>query len=489
MIIFGAVNLLQDQPYMVKGDPVVYPLGFSFLIIPFLVIFGISVSSAGYVCALMGVLTVALLYVCVKELVDEKAAIFASLFLVFSKHWEMSIVVMSDVPALFFMLLSIYAIIKYVKAEKALYFYLFFIAASYAILIRYSSGIVLIIAGLYVLFSRKWYYLKKKELWLGFIVFLIILTPQFIYNQAHFGSWHKTAYSPSLESFFSAGDQVKTGFGLRYLFKPQSLAVKFDYVKQLVLGFGTPVFPFFLLGIWVWIKRRKFDKFALIIPWIIVPYSILFLYYYYDLRYTNIVLLALLIVAGAGFSALYESSLVKKKFIFKVALILLIGLLIVPAAWIRYEKIQQVKSQLKNRNVMLDWLGKNTEKEDVVLSAWRWPDEYYSKRRLIYIPLPHYKLEKILETPSSVYYAVESPIRSEEIKKYNKETLRWLEETYGLTQVIAFEASIEYSYFTRILHDILRHTGLYSAKRQRRWAETKDSWKIFKVQNKSITKK
>ncbi len=215
----------------------------------------------------------------------------------------------------------------------------------------------------------------------------------------------------------------------------------------------------------------------------------LFLYYYYDLRYTNIVLLALLIVSGAGFSALFESSLVKKKFIFKIALILIISLLIVPTAWIRYEKIQQVESQLKNRNVMLDWLGKNTEKEDVVLSAWRWPDEYYSQRRLIYIPLPHDELEKILETPHSVYYAVQSPIRSEEMKKYNKETLRWLEETYGLVKVIAFETSREYSYFTRILHDILRHTGLYSAKRQRRWAETKDSWNIFEVQNKSITKK
>lgn len=160
----------------------------------------------------------------------------------------------------------------------------------------------------------------------------------------------------------------------------------------------------------------------------------------------------------------------------------MIGLLIVPVAWIRYEKIQQVGSQLKNRNDMLVWLGKNTHAEDVVLSAWRWPDEYYSQRRLIYVPLPLDRLEKILETTHSVYFAVQSPIRSEETKKFNTETLQWMKENYGLEKVITFEASREYSYFTKALHDVLRNTGLYSPKRQRRWSETKDRWDIFEVQ-------
>jgi hypothetical protein len=230
------------------------------------------------------------------------------------------------------------------------------------------------------------------------------------------------------------------------------------------------------------LRRRKFDKFALIVPWIIVPYGLLFFYYYYDLRYTNIVLLALLTTAGAGFSAFYESSFIKKKKMFKAALILLIGLMVIPTAWIRYEKIQQVESQLRNRNEMLTWLGKNTEAEDVILSAWRWPDEYYSRRRLSYVPLPQNRLEKLLETRHDAYYAVQSPIRSEAIKRYNAETLQWLEENYGLIKVISFEATQEYTYFIDALHNILRNTGLYSSKRQRRWEETKDRWDIYKIQ-------
>jgi len=190
LYFFGAKSILQNHAYLVDGNPSLYPMGYSLLIVPFIYFFGINAQSAMYPCAFLGAFTVVLLYGFVKDLVDTRAALFASLFLIFvTTHLSLSTTIMSDVPALFFILLGIVAAVKYANTERTVFIYLFYFAAGFACLIRYTSGMLFFIVGLYILLSNKihlLHLLKRKEVWIGSLLFLVILSPQLIYNPHSF---------------------------------------------------------------------------------------------------------------------------------------------------------------------------------------------------------------------------------------------------------------------------------------------------------------
>lgn len=101
-------------------------MGCALLIAPFLYFWGINDQSAVYPCAILGALTVVVLYMLTEYLTDRRAALFASLFFIFSFHWFLSTTIRSGVPALFFILLSIFSGLKYINtgAKNSLTFFM-----------------------------------------------------------------------------------------------------------------------------------------------------------------------------------------------------------------------------------------------------------------------------------------------------------------------------------------------------------------------------
>ena len=205
---------------------------------------------------------------------------------------------MSDVPALFFILLGIVTAVKYANTEKTVFIYLFYFAAGFACLIRYTSALMFVIIGLYLILSNKIHLLKRKEVWIGTLIFLVIVSPQLIYNHIYFGSVFTTGYSQhgqmfSLEYIFTSGDR-----------RPPFQII--SYIKYLMLGCGSPILPFYLYGMWDLIKTRNREKLSLIIPWIVVPFVTFSCYYWNSLRLIISVLPALLILSGLGFSKMCD---------------------------------------------------------------------------------------------------------------------------------------------------------------------------------------
>ena len=467
---FGAKSILQNHTYLVDGNPPFYPMGYSLLIVPFFYFFGINSQSAIYPCALLGALTAVLLYDFVKDWVDTRAAIFASLFLIFAAtHWYFSTSVWSEAPALFFILLGIVAAVKYANTEKTVFIYLFYFAAGFACLIRYTSGMMFFIIGLYIVLSNKIYLLKHKEVWIGTLIFLVIVSPQLIYNHIYFGSIFTTGYSGVLS------EQV---FSLKYLFTPGENRHQFQiisYLRCLIVGFGSPILPFYLYGMWNLIKERNREELSLIIPWIIVPFIIFSCYLWTSLRLIISVLPALLILSGIGFSKMCDRvgieagsdkvkpnetrlSDFKTTKIKKALIILLVVILLIPTAVVSFNIVQQSEARAECTKETFVWIREHSGEDDIILSDRQLSYEFYSQRKVYSLRTSYNELERLISTHNDTYLVIHESQRSQNYSWYMFDTERWLNETYGLIHLKAFETNL--SSISKILHDIKVKCGI-----------------------------
>ena len=488
---FGAKSILQNHTYLVDGNPLKWPMGYSLLIVPFFYFFGINAQSAIYPCVLLGALTVVLLYDFVKDLVDTRAALFASLFLIFVNiHWYYSTAIWSDVPALFFILLGIVAAVKYANTEKTVFIYLFYFAAGFACLIRYTSALMFIIIGLYIILSNKIYLLKRKDVWISTLIFLVIVSPQLIYTYIYFGSVFTTGYATG---YWTIGDlRSEQLFSLSYIFTSGVYRHQFQiisYIRLLILGFGSPILPFYLYGIWDLIKQRNREKLSLIIPWIAVPLMIYTFYLATSFRKIILVLPALLILSGLGFSKMCdrlgieaENNKVKpnkiRLFNLKIILtILLVVILLVPTAMHSINRIQQSEACsecLKNTFV---WIHENSGDGDIIISYPK-PEpsfEYYSQRKMYSFEASHNELEKLISTHNNTYLVIHEGPWNLIFGRWMFDTKQWLNETYGLTHLKTFETNPQFSLPTIVLHNLKSKAGISSS------SPAKSRWDVYLV--------
>lgn len=457
---FGAISILQNHTYLINGVPAQFPMGYSLLIVPFIYLFGTSVQSAVYPCAILGALTVVIIYEFTKDILDRRAALFASLFLIFSCHWSMSSIVMSDVPALFFMLLSIFAMVKYIKTEKSFFIYLFYLAAGFACLIRYTSALVFVVVGLYILLSNKTHLLKQKEVWLGIPLFFVILFPQMVYNNIYFGSPFATGYYGQqmfgLEYFFTLGDR-----------RPQFPVI--SYIKYLIAGFGTPILPFFLYGVWDWIKKRKYEELSLILPWIAVPFVTFSFYFWPLMRHIILVFPALLILSGHGFSKMCDTSIIKTKTIKRILIVLLIVILLIPTAMFWFDNIQQREARTGCQKETFVWIHENSGNDDIIVSYPEPSYEYYSQRNVYSLRTSHNELEKLISTHNNTYLVIHEVWRGHGFRQYMFDTKQWLNETFGLAHLKTFESEPQLSLTSKLLRNLKSKAGISSSPATDRW--------------------
>lgn len=453
---FGAISILKDHTYLIDGIPAQFPMGYPLLIVPFIYLFGTGVQSAVYPCAILGALSAVILYEFTRYLLDKRAALFASLFLIFSCHWQMSSTVMSDVPALFFMLLSIFATVKYIRTEKPFFIYLFYLTVGFACLIRYTSAIVFVVLGLYIVLSNKTHLLRQKEIWLGTPLFFVVLFPQMVYNNIYFGNPFTTGYHGqplfSLEYFFTSGEH-----------RPAFQII--PYINCCVAGFGTPIFPFFLYGIWDWIKQRKREEFSLILPWIVVPLVIFSFYFWLFYRYIILMLPALLILSGHGFSMMCDASIIKRKRIRRILIVSLVVILLIPTAIFRFDRIQEEKSRTQCQKETFTWIHKNSGSNDIIISYPEPSYQYYSQLKVYSPQTPHNELERLISTHNNTYFVICNAWDPD----FSRHTKQWLNETYGLIQLKTFESDPKLSLTSKSLHNLECEVGMPSSLPTDRW--------------------
>jgi 4-amino-4-deoxy-L-arabinose transferase-like glycosyltransferase len=453
----GAVNILKDFHYSLNPGTLRYPMGFSLLIVPFLLLFGIGVQSAVYPCAILGALSVVLLYKFTQELFNKKAALFAALFMAFSAFWGMSNLIMSDVPAFFFMLLSIYLIVKYIRTDKAVYAYLFYFSMGWACLIRYSSVLVFLIIGIYIFLTQKFSILKRKEIWLGIPIFVLILLPQLIFNLNSFNSLASTGYS-------GEGQPVITQFSFSspaFKYLSQALA----YIKSCFTGFGTPVFPFFLFGaalsFWAWIKKKGSKEFLLLLAWIVIPLLIMPRYVDQRLRYIILVFPVVFVLSGLGFSQILKIPLLKSKKKNTIAAVLIIGVLIIPTFLFRYESIKLREFRSKGHKAAFLWIQQNSTSDSAIISEFNYAYQYYSQRKVFSLQTSEAEMGALISKFDKLYLVLR--------ESWTFNVNDWMKGSHSLKLLKSFEFQNTPSPLSHIYSRIKGNTKRLKEKNTDRW--------------------
>jgi len=413
----GAKNILEGNGYTAFGGPIQYPMGQSLLIIPFFLIFGFTSEAAVLCSAFFGAASIVFFYVIVKNWTGNnvKIALFAACGMTFSFiHWRYSTGVWSDMSGLFLITLAIYLAMKFIRSEKPIWIYCFYFVFGFSILVRYTNAFGIIIIMIMLVYSKKLYLLKTKEVWLGLIILFISVLPQLMYNLANFDSILATGYTTevNINRYYVHPKYPGPLYSLDYI--PEGISWGAQWIF-LDFYFLTPVLtPFYAIGLWALWRKKDWDKIMFALAWFFVffiAFAVNGAHGFASLHQLIPVLPPLLFLAGVGFFTVCEkcqpfveldedkkanrdkgSRKVKKtdkaklkqlkfqpvNFLIIISILLLIFTPMVVYGWIG---IQYRNNEHQTRLDAILWVKDQTDEDDMIIVGQRFAGfRYYSER-------------------------------------------------------------------------------------------------------------
>jgi len=369
------------------------------------------------------------MYVMIKELCQDKyASLFGALFFSFlSSSWLYGVRAQTEAQTIFFVALSFLFLIKYKKESKPFYMYLFYAMVGLAAATRYQAAFLLLLVPL--LFFKESHF-KKKELWLGFPLFILTFSPQLLFNYFQYGSPFHTWVSSyptklfSLSHFFSAGPRRP----------PIQILV---FLKEIFLDFemASPLLvPFYLLGVWYLFKRKKYFELKLVL-FVVFGYLLFFSFLsIHNLRYLFYITPVLILLAALGFYyARTRFDILKKP----IVVILLISLIVLPSFSYSFIRVQTAKNHLDVRKDVAEWVNKNTDEPAILLSNAPTEFAYYSGRLSYHVTSQNSSIiEGYLTNNHRVYFATVMPELSyiAGVQNISKPGVRYFSEKISLPE-------------------------------------------------------
>ncbi|GBF82286.1 ArnT family glycosyltransferase [Aphanothece sacrum] len=211
---YSILHTLRDQygkflPFFFKSANDYREGLYIYLMVPFLKLFGLSVFSARLTSAVIGTLTVLILYYLAQELFNQRVALFAALFLAISPwHIHFSRIAFRTISVPLLFCLSLFIFLKSLKKPNFIPLAGLLFGIS---IYTYNSARVfvpLFLLGLIIIYKDHLWKHKKQTLW-GLILFLLIFIPQLIYHFSDEGGARASAVgilptlSDIINSYFS----------------------------------------------------------------------------------------------------------------------------------------------------------------------------------------------------------------------------------------------------------------------------------------------
>ena len=296
----GAKNLLENGKYLVNGKPDWRGVGYGhFLAIPFF-LFGANFQSGVYFSIFCAMLTLMALFKIARFNFNWQNSILVVLVLFPAFHfWRQSTTLMTEIPALCFLVWGFYFLLQFLQHWKRRFFYLACLHFGVAILFRPVN----IFAGIFfipVLFQRKYW----GDLFLGALMVGVLFCPQFIYNAVYFGGPFVSGYS-----------KIFKPFDWTYFFAPDAMLHRpafqiGHYLRNILVkpsGFGIPWLPFLLIGSVAGIRKMPANRLLQLLGmWILSYLLIISFYAYHDERFFVPLLPPLAIFTVLGFQNVSE---------------------------------------------------------------------------------------------------------------------------------------------------------------------------------------
>lgn len=255
--------------------------------------------------AMVGALSVCLVYILGKKLFNEKVALYSAiLFLLIPLHIIYSAKILTGVLFTFFVLLTFLSFWKGYEEENKKHKVLFGVFLALALLSRYTALWIMPIFLIYFLVKDKSLkFLKDKYLWYSILAFFGILIPWLIYGIFEYNNpigafihgAKASAYWGGLQSltfFFEYWWQMFSIIGFVFTIALIYILYKKDFFKKeiylLLIWFA------FFLGMAIYMPHKE-DRFILAI----VPTIALISGYFIDKikKYKKIILLGIIIIS------------------------------------------------------------------------------------------------------------------------------------------------------------------------------------------------
>jgi hypothetical protein len=259
--------------------------------------------------------------------------------------------------------------------------------------------------------SKKLYLLKTKEVWFGLIILFFSVIPQLLYNYSNFGSILATGYDTdvNINRYYIHPKYPDPLYSIEYI--PEGLEWGARWIF-LDFYFLTPFLtPFYFIGIWTLIKRKKWEILTLTLSWFLVFYAAFAVngaHGFASLHQLIPVLPPLLFLAGFGFISVCEkiepfrksirnkkdknSGITSQNVKFKInkykiqplrLLVIILILSIIFAPMIVYGSIgiQYRNNEHQTRLDAVIWVKDQTDKDDMVILSQRFAGfRYYLDR-------------------------------------------------------------------------------------------------------------
>jgi 4-amino-4-deoxy-L-arabinose transferase-like glycosyltransferase len=183
---------------------------------------------------ILSTLSLYFIYKLVKESLGGQKALLILVLLIFSQyHIGISRLIAENTLLLTFTCIAMYFFFKFINTQKSKWVFLSALAIGFGYL---SKEFIILLIPVFLIFilidpkNRKLLFLKKKEIILGFIIMLLIMSPHLIWSI-------KNNFSN-----FTYKQQHKPGFSLRsfYLYFAELAAIMSDYKPEMFIWPSPP---------------------------------------------------------------------------------------------------------------------------------------------------------------------------------------------------------------------------------------------------------
>lgn len=169
-------------------------------------VFGINEFAARFWTAIFAILTLPLTFLFAKKMSQSfLAAILAvAAFFIAFQFDDFSSVLQLDIPVGFCVLLGLFSFWQSRENDK--FYFLFWAALGLGLMIKSVIGLLpLPIILFFSLLAKDFYYLKRKNFWFGFLLFLAIVLPWHIIEQIRYGRefWQQYLFYHLLDRYSS----------------------------------------------------------------------------------------------------------------------------------------------------------------------------------------------------------------------------------------------------------------------------------------------
>ncbi len=288
--------------------PFFWPLGYPTLLAIILSVGGTNPSIAQALSLLMGAALTPLVYIIARQIgTGYFSSIAAAALMTFcGQAIQSSMVVMSDIPALFWAIVSLMLLIRYLTPKSPLhtaeptYQTKWLILAAVTLVFASLTRWIYLVLGLPFALAvfLEWH---GRILWrptlITLAVAILVLLPQILYS--------RTNPFPTLNHEWVQGWSPSNAFH-RSFTNPDG---HFDYEKINAIYYAQPYYDpnylspifsvFILVGLWA-IARRAWWQFTLFGGWVLLPYLFLAGIPYQNIRFPLIVVPAVALLVGIG---------------------------------------------------------------------------------------------------------------------------------------------------------------------------------------------